>query len=52
MFKIVVDATPIYQKPNGVGFYVANLISELNALQELENFQFVLVLLVKSFIKS
>jgi glycosyltransferase involved in cell wall biosynthesis len=39
MLKIIVDATPIDAKPSGVGFYVANLISALNALQTDENFQ-------------
>ncbi|MBH8552379.1 glycosyltransferase family 4 protein [Nostocaceae cyanobacterium CENA357] len=39
MLKIVVDATPIDAKPSGVGFYVANLISALAALQTDENFQ-------------
>ncbi|MEA5502234.1 glycosyltransferase family 1 protein [Halotia wernerae UHCC 0503] len=39
MLKIVVDATPIDAKPSGVGFYVANLICALDALQADENFQ-------------
>lgn len=39
MLKIVVDATPIDPKPSGVGFYVANLIYALDALQADENFQ-------------
>lgn len=39
MLKIVVDATPIEPKPSGVGFYVANLICALDALQATENFQ-------------
>jgi glycosyltransferase involved in cell wall biosynthesis len=39
MLKIVVDATPVEPKPSGVGFYVANLISSLDALQAQEKFQ-------------
>ncbi|PHM09236.1 glycosyl transferase family 1, partial [Nostoc sp. 'Peltigera malacea cyanobiont' DB3992] len=39
MLKIVVDATPVFPKPSGVGFYVANLIRSLNALQFQEEFQ-------------
>ncbi|MEH2394495.1 MAG: glycosyltransferase family 1 protein [Nostoc sp.] len=39
MLKIVVDATPVESKPSGVGFYVANLICALDALQKEENFQ-------------
>ena len=39
MLKIVVDATPVEPKPSGVGFYVANLICALDALQKEENFQ-------------
>ncbi|MBD2337784.1 glycosyltransferase family 4 protein [Calothrix sp. FACHB-156] len=39
MLKIVVDATPVEPKPSGVGFYVANLIHSLDALQAEENFQ-------------
>lgn len=39
MFKVVVDATPILPRPSGVGFYVANLIRSLDALQAQENFQ-------------
>ncbi|MBW4570084.1 MAG: glycosyltransferase family 4 protein [Tolypothrix carrinoi HA7290-LM1] len=39
MLKVVVDATPVAPRPSGVGFYVANLIRALNALQEKENFQ-------------
>ncbi|MCG6134913.1 MAG: glycosyltransferase family 4 protein [Nostoc sp. LLA-1] len=39
MLKILVDATPIDPKPSGVGFYVANLICALDALQADENFQ-------------
>lgn len=38
MLKVVIDATPIYPKPSGVGFYVANLISALSKLQSSENF--------------
>ena len=43
MLKIVIDATPVEPKPSGVGFYVANLISALNALQGDDNFQLGLV---------
>ncbi|MEH1927657.1 glycosyltransferase family 4 protein [Nostoc sp.] len=39
MLKIIVDATPVFPKPSGVGFYVANLIRSLNALQFQEEFQ-------------
>ncbi|MBH8566843.1 glycosyltransferase family 4 protein [Nostoc sp. CENA67] len=39
MLKIVVDATPVDPKQSGVGFYVANLICALDALQQEENFQ-------------
>jgi glycosyltransferase involved in cell wall biosynthesis len=39
MLKILVDSTPISPHPSGVGFYVANLIMTLHALQEEENFQ-------------
>ncbi|MFH7027162.1 MAG: glycosyltransferase family 4 protein [Heteroscytonema crispum UTEX LB 1556] len=39
MLKVVVDATPVAPRPSGVGFYVANLISALDALQSQENFQ-------------
>ncbi|MBE9166024.1 glycosyltransferase family 4 protein [Pleurocapsales cyanobacterium LEGE 06147] len=39
MLKIVVDATPVEPKPSGVGFYVANLICALDALQAAEDFQ-------------
>ncbi|MCW5314782.1 glycosyltransferase [Nostoc sp. KVJ3] len=39
VLKVVIDATPVFTKPTGVGFYVANLISSLNALQSLEEFQ-------------
>jgi glycosyltransferase involved in cell wall biosynthesis len=39
MLKVVVDATPVAPRPSGVGFYVANLIRALDALQEKENFQ-------------
>ncbi|MBW4609167.1 MAG: glycosyltransferase family 4 protein [Hassallia sp. WJT32-NPBG1] len=39
MLKVVIDATPVAPRPSGVGFYVANLISALDALQEKENFQ-------------
>ncbi|MEH2246190.1 glycosyltransferase family 4 protein [Nostoc sp.] len=39
LLKVVVDATPVFTKPTGVGFYVANLISSLNALQFQEEFQ-------------
>jgi glycosyltransferase involved in cell wall biosynthesis len=39
MFKIVIDATPVAPKPSGVGFYVANLIKALDALQGIDKFQ-------------
>lgn len=39
MLKVIVDATPILPKPSGVGFYVANLINSLYALQAQEDFQ-------------
>ncbi|MEH1822519.1 MAG: glycosyltransferase family 1 protein [Nostoc sp.] len=38
MLKIVIDATPITPKPSGVGFYIINLISSLEALQKQNNF--------------
>ncbi len=43
MFKITIDATPITPKPSGVGYYVANLIHALYALQKIENFQLTIV---------
>jgi glycosyltransferase involved in cell wall biosynthesis len=43
MLKVVVDATPVAPRPSGVGFYVANLIRALDALQEKENFQLEIV---------
>ncbi|HBB35115.1 MAG TPA: glycosyl transferase family 1 [Cyanobacteria bacterium UBA8803] len=39
MLKVVIDATPVEQKPSGVGLYVANLIHSLYQLQAQENFQ-------------
>jgi len=39
MLKVVVDATPVDSKPSGVGFYIANLICSLDALQAEEKFQ-------------
>ncbi|QSJ18555.1 glycosyltransferase family 4 protein [Nostoc sp. UHCC 0702] len=39
MLKVVVDATPLTPKQNGVGFYTINLIHSLQALQEENNFQ-------------
>ena len=39
MFKLVIDATPIFPKPTGVGLYVSNLISSLHLLQKQEDFQ-------------
>jgi glycosyltransferase involved in cell wall biosynthesis len=39
MREIIIDATPMFPKPTGVGFYVANLINSLYSLQEEENFQ-------------
>ncbi len=39
MLKVVVDATPVDSKPSGVGFYIANLIYSLDALQSQEKFQ-------------
>ncbi len=39
MLKILIDATPVQSKPSGVGFYVANLICSLHALQNQGNFQ-------------
>jgi glycosyltransferase involved in cell wall biosynthesis len=38
MLKVVIDATPVYPKPSGVGLHVANLISSLSKLQQQENF--------------
>ncbi|MBF2067130.1 MAG: glycosyltransferase family 4 protein [Calothrix sp. C42_A2020_038] len=38
MLKVVIDATPVYPKPSGVGYFVANLISSLSKLQERDNF--------------
>lgn len=43
MLKVVIDATPVYPKPSGVGFFVANLISSLSDLQYSENFSLELV---------
>ena len=39
MLKVIVDATPITEKPSGVGLYVANLIRSLSLLQESQEFQ-------------
>lgn len=39
MLKVAIDATPITPKPSGVGYYVANLIYALHALQKTEDFQ-------------
>ncbi len=39
MLKVVIDATPVEQKPSGVGFYTLNLIRSLHELQAQENFQ-------------
>ena len=39
MFKICLDATPIRDKPSGVGIYTLNLINALTQLQESEKFQ-------------
>ena len=39
MLQVIVDATPITEKPSGVGLYVANLIRYLSLLQESEHFQ-------------
>jgi glycosyltransferase involved in cell wall biosynthesis len=39
MREIIIDATPMFPKPTGVGFYVANLINSLHSLQREENFQ-------------
>jgi glycosyltransferase involved in cell wall biosynthesis len=39
MFKICLDATPIRDKPSGVGVYTLNLIKALDQLQESENFK-------------
>ena len=39
MVKILIDATPVEPQPSGIGFYVANLISALSAIQTEENFE-------------
>ena len=39
MFKVCLDATPIRDKPSGVGVYTLNLIKALDQLQELEDFK-------------
>ncbi len=39
MFKICLDATPIRNKPSGVGVYTLNLINALAKLQDSENFK-------------
>jgi glycosyltransferase involved in cell wall biosynthesis len=39
MLKICLDATPIRDKPSGVGVYTLNLIKALDQLQESENFK-------------
>jgi glycosyltransferase involved in cell wall biosynthesis len=39
MFKVYLDATPIRDKPSGVGVYTFNLIKALDQLQESENFK-------------
>jgi glycosyltransferase involved in cell wall biosynthesis len=39
MFKVTIDTTPIGYRPTGVAFYIINLISALNILQEEENFK-------------
>ncbi len=39
MFKVCLDATPIRDKPSGVGVYTLNLIKALDQLQESENFK-------------
>lgn len=39
MLKIAVDATPIRQKPSGIGLYILNLIQSLHALELPEIFQ-------------
>ncbi len=37
MVKILVDATPIRDKPSGIGIYTINLIQALSSLQKQEN---------------
>ncbi|MFM7437106.1 MAG: glycosyltransferase family 4 protein [Snowella sp.] len=39
MFKICLDATPIREKPSGVGVYTFNLIKALDQLQASEDFK-------------
>ena len=39
MFKVCLDATPIRDKPSGVGVYTLNLIKALDQLQESEDFK-------------
>jgi glycosyltransferase involved in cell wall biosynthesis len=39
MLKIIVDVTPMFPNPTGVGFYVANLTNSLYLLQKQENFE-------------
>ncbi len=39
MLKIAVDATPIREKPSGIGLYVFNLINSLSELELQEEFQ-------------
>jgi len=43
MLTIAVDATPIRQRPSGIGLYALNLIRALERLQAQENFQLSLV---------
>jgi glycosyltransferase involved in cell wall biosynthesis len=39
MIKILVDVTPLRNKPSGIGIYVFNLIKALDKLQDDEDFQ-------------
>jgi glycosyltransferase involved in cell wall biosynthesis len=39
MLKILVDVTPLREKPSGIGIYVSNLIKSLYHLQNGEDFQ-------------
>ncbi len=39
MFKVVIDVTPIDNKPSGVGLYVFNLVQALSKLQQTESFE-------------
>ena len=39
MIKVYIDATPIRDKPTGIGVYTFNLINELHYLEDTKNLQ-------------